>query len=236
MRVTRRRKLEAGLALLVALIAPAAREASAQRISSPYEFIPGTHTAALVVGTIGEARGELGTGPGGGTLIAGRYGIELRGPLAMDVHGFFVSTDRTVFEPVAETGLVEIGPANTLLVGLEARLRFTVTGRRTWYRMAPFIVLGGGIVGDLAGPPAIEAEIVPEAQFNFGPSFLGVTGAGIRIIATDRVELRGEANYRLWKLGTPIGFRDIEADLDTPLPEQEWGGPVAFTLEASYRF
>ena len=221
---------------MLALTAPAPRDASAQSISSPYEFIQGTHTTALVVGSIGEARGELGIGPGGGTLIAARYGIELRGPLALDVHGLFVSTDRTVFDPVSETGLVEIGPTNTLLVGLEARLRFTVTGRRTWYRTAPYVVLGGGIVGDLAGPPSIEAEIVPEAHFNFGPSFLGVTGAGIRIVATDRVELRGEANYRLWKLGTPVGFRDIESMLDAPLPEQEWLGPVALALEASYRF
>lgn len=235
MRLTRR-KLEAGLPLLLALAAAVPRGADAQRISSPYAFIQGTHTAAVVVGTIGEAKGDLGLGPGGGTLVAARYGIELRGPLAVDVHGFFVSTNRTVFAPVAETGLVEIGPARTLLTGLEARLRFTVTGRRTWYRTAPFVVLGGGIVGDLAGPPAIEAEVAPEAHFNFGPSFVGVAGTGIRIVASDRIEFRGEVNYRLWKLGTPVAFRDLDENLEAPLPEQEWVGPVAFVLEASYGF
>ena len=236
MPVTRLRKLEAGLACLLALTAPTPGDASAQGISSPYEFIQGTHTGALIVGTIGAARGELGIGPGGGTLVAARYGIELRGPLAMDVHGLFVSTDRTVFDPVAETGLVEVGPARTLLVGLEARLRFTVTGRRTWHRTAPYVVLGAGLAGDLAGPPSIEAEIVPEAHFNFGPSVLGVTGAGIRVIATDRIEFRGEANYRIWKLGTPAAFRDLETVLGAPVSEEEWLGPFAFALEMSYRF
>ncbi|MDE0081573.1 MAG: hypothetical protein OXT72_02870 [Gammaproteobacteria bacterium] len=234
--MTRRRKPKVGIPLLLALTATVPRGADAQRISSPYEFIEGTHTAAVVVGTVGEARGELGIGPGGGTLVAGRYGIELRGPLAVDVHGFFVSTDRMVFDPVLETGLVEIGPARTLVTGLEARLRFTLTGRRTWYRTAPFVVLGGGIVGDLAGPPAIEAEVAPEAHFNFGPSFVGVAGTGIRIVASERIEFRGEVNYRLWKLGTPVAFRDLDENLEAPLPEQEWIGPVTFALEASYSF
>lgn len=235
--MTRRRKPETGLPLLLALLAATVpRGADAQRISSPYEFIEGTHTAAVVVGTIGEARGELGIGPGGGTLVAGRYGLELRGPLAVDVHGFFVSADRTVFGPVPETGLVEVGPTRTLITGLEARLRFTLTGRRTWYRTAPFVVLGGGIVGDLAGPPAIEAEIAPEAHFNFGPSFVGVAGTGIRIVASDRIEFRGEVNYRLWKLGTPVALRNLDDDLEAPLPEQEWVGPITFALEASYSF
>lgn len=236
MRVPRIRQLVVGWAALAAFLAPTPPRLDAQTIPSPYRFLDGTHTVGLVVGTIAAKRGELNTGPGGGTLVGVRYGLELRGPLALDVHGFFASSDRQVFVPVAGTGLIPLGSAGTSLAGLDARLRFTVTGRRTWHWIAPYVALGGGLAGELSGPSAIEQEVDPAARVGFGPSFVAVGGAGIRIIPTARIELRAEANLRIWKLGTPVGFRDIEEDLDEPLPEQQWLGPGAVALGMSYRF
>ena len=189
----------------------------------------------MIFGLAQDRRGQVGIGPGGGPLIGGHYTIELRGPLAAEVRGYLMQTDRVVLEAVSGAGLQPLGDADALVAAMDARMRFTLTGARTWHGLAPFVLLGGGIVGDLAGPSPLEASLAAGERFSFGPSFLGTFGAGTRWIPGERVTLRFESTLQIWKLSTPAGFMDVEGEA-RDLVDEQWLGAGAFTLGVSYRF
>ena len=209
--------------------------ANAQTIPSPYRFLEGTHDAGVIFGVVQEKRGALGIGPGGGPLFGARYAIELRGPIALELAGYQISTDRVVYDAVPNEGLVPLGNADTMVTGVDARIRFSLTGARTWHGVAPFLMFGGGLVGNLSGPSEFDAELPSSERFSFGPSFLGVMGGGTRWIPFERLTLRVETSLSLWKLGTPVGFSDVEEDLEV-FVRQEWIGVGSLVFGASYRF
>jgi hypothetical protein len=102
-------------------------------------------------------------------------GWSLGGPFALEFGGFLLPTDRLVRAPTASgEAIEELGVADALVGGLDGRLRFTLTGPRTWHRLAPFVVAGGGVVGNLSGRIEEEADLPSEVRFDFGPSFLGL--------------------------------------------------------------
>lgn len=210
--------------------------AAGQTIESPFRFIQGRHDAGVVVGTAAEDRGPLGIGPGGGTLIGARYALDIRGPFAFEGNGFYLSTNRDVYQPVLDEGLVRLGRAEMALVGADARIRFTLTGDRTWYRLAPYVSVGGGIVGQFGGQNVeAEAGLPQEDQFDFGPSFLGVLAAGTRWLPTDRFTVRAETSLTFWKLGMPPGFQEVGAELGARAGDH-WAGVGSVLVGVSYRF
>ena len=210
-------------------------EASAQTIPSPYRFIDGSHSTGVVFGMARENRGALGIGPGGGPMLGGRYALELTGPIALEVTATLISTDRTIFDAVPGSGLVPLGDADTMVVAVDGRLRFTLTGGRTWHGFAPYLLLGGGLVGQLSGQSTLEAPLPITERFGFGPSFLGTMGGGLRFIPGDRLEFRAEPSLSIWKLGTPLSFFDIEEELGGALSDQEWVGVGALVVGVIYR-
>jgi hypothetical protein len=221
------------LLALVLLALPA--WSAAQTIPSPYRFLDTRHDAGILVGLMNENRGELDLGPGGGVFAGLRYGIELGGPFAFEASGYLLPTDRKVYNPRSDAGLEYLGDTNALLGAIDARIRFGLTGPRTWNGLAPFVHVGGGLVGDFSGRSSLEEAFEPEDRFSFGPSFLGILGGGTRWTPFDRLTFRGEWTLHIWKLGTPRAFFTLRDELAS-IPEQEWPGVGSFVLGASLRF
>lgn len=223
-------------AILATLTSFSPAEAQGPR-PSPYRFIEGKHEPSIFVAQVGERRGTVNLGPGGGTLFGALYSIELSGPFAFEAAGFLLSTDRDVRVPTANrTDLESLGTAETLVGGFETRLRFTLTGPRTWNHLAPFVIMGGGVAGNLVGRGDLEVDIPNELRARFGPTFMGVAGGGVRWFVTDELVLRGEYTGRLWKMGTPSGFFGLPEDVVGPLPTQEWIQVPSATIGVSWRF
>ncbi|TVP58740.1 MAG: hypothetical protein EA351_03080 [Gemmatimonadales bacterium] len=219
--------------LLLLLIAP---RSEAQTIPSPYEFIDGSQEYGLTVGMASTQRGQLDLGPGGGTVFGARFGLQISGPLGLEANTFLLPTDRFVRVPGEESGIEDLGVADALIAGIDARIRFSLTGNRTWHSLAPYLTAGGGVAFDFAGRSELEAEIPESVRFSFGPSFLGILGTGVRWLPTDRLTVRGEIAVNYWKNGTPEAFlqRGDEA-IGQPVPEQEWTPVQILTIGLSYR-
>lgn len=236
-----RARVALSLALPSLFLVLTAPPAEAQTIASPYEFIDTRHEVSFHVGQAGASRGVADLGPGGGTMFGGRYGIELGGPFALEGNVFFLPTDRQVYNPNTEESLPELrGSTSALVAGFDGRLRFTLTGARTWNRLAPFVTVGGGVVGDIrSGPSSLETdqepEIHPDDRGDFGPSFMGVLSAGTRWLPDDRITVRLEAGLNLWRVGTPQAFFDFEDEL-TGLQEIEWTNASLISIGVGYRF
>lgn len=207
-----------------------------QTIPSPYEFIEERQEFEILVTHFTEQRGALGLGPGGGMALGARFGWQISGPLALEGNASLLPTDREVRVPDEESGLDNLGSADALVGTLDARVRFSLAGNRTWHRLAPYLSAGAGMAFDVEGRSALEEEIPQSVRFDFGPSFLGILGAGVRFLPADRITVRAEASVNYWKLGTPQTFLEQgEAVIGQPVPEQEWAPVPAFSLGISWR-
>lgn len=220
------------LALL--LTAGAAR---AQDIPSPYRFIEKGQEAGLITGYYNLDRGRFGFGPESGFAIGARYGFEVGGPVALEATAISIPTTRSVVNPARIEGDRVVETADVALVTLEARLRFALTGRRTWNGLNPFIFLGAGLGFDAQGDQSEDQVIGAEDRFDFGTKFLGSAGAGTRIFLTNRLAARVEGGLLLYQLGTPSGYSNPDRNLDLgEVPEDEWVSGTHLSIGLSFLF
>jgi hypothetical protein len=231
-----RNRLPTALLLLPLLLVLHPGAAEAQTITSPYAFIDQPREFGVFAGLIQENRGALELGPGDGIAMGARFAYNLSGPLGMEVSGFLFPTDRKIRVPGEEEGIDDLGMADAFVGAIEGRLRFTLTGDRTWHGLAPFLTAGGGVVGDFRGRDELEEEIPESVRFSFGPSFLGTLGAGTRWIPTESISIRAELSVHYWKLGTPEAFMQAGSEqIGQTVPDQEWAAVPALSLGLSLR-
>lgn len=210
--------------------------AAAQSIPSPYRFIEKGQEGGVFVGFIDADPGKYGFGPKSGLTTGIRYGVELAGPLGLEGVATFVPTERDIVNPARLEGDRVVGdPAESALLFVEARLRFALTGRRTWHGLQPFIFLGAGLAADVRGNQQEDERLLEGDRFDFGTKFLGSTGAGARLVLGDRFVLRFDSALRLYQLKTPSGFQDPERDLGT-VPDNQWVTGKSISLGLAYLF
>lgn len=230
MRTSRTRFL---LAALAALALPAA--GTAQTIPSPYRYLEQAQEIGIFGGTMSAKTGRFGYGPDGGQVLGVRYGIELSGPLALEGVTQWIAGERDVFDPGRVEGDRVIGRADAELFTIEARIRFSLVGRRSWHALSPFVSFGGGIAVDASSPDALDEVLLPEDRFDFGNSFYGTVTAGSRWYLAERFTLRGDGTFSLWKIDTPPGYTLPERDF-TGVADGEWLRGLAFSLAVLYRW
>jgi len=228
------RKIFSGLVAAFALVA-APGAAAGQTIPSAFRFVETRQEVGFFAGTSTMTKGRFGFGPAGGLTTGARWGIELSGPLGFETVAGVISGTRDVINPAKVVGDQSIGEADVLMGVVDARLRFTLTGDRSWHRFSPFILAGGGLAFDLSPDSALDEELASDDRFDFGNSFFGTLGGGTRLYLTDRLALRGDAVFSLLKIATPPGFSDPDRGF-TAVEESEWVSGLHLTLSAVIRF
>ena len=147
-----------------------------------------------------------------------------------------------MIDPRRQLGDRAIGESDVHILMLDARLSFSLTGRRTWNRLTPHLFVGGGIAHDAAGLGEVDQDLQPEDVFDFGTALTANVGTGFRFLLGPRFMLRTDASLTLWQLSTPAGFDDPErrpGDKEDPLyapEEDEWVGGYGLTLSFAWRF
>lgn len=210
------------LLALVAALMPAA--ASAQRIDSPYRFIEPGQSVGLYAGYVSTGQNPLELGPRSAAVFGARYSIRISGPFKAEATIGFMPSTRDAFAVDTLAGdaqnrsfLVE---ADAQMLSATAALRFDITGARTWNRLQPFLLAGGGVVVDISSLTEEEEELPVDDRYDFGTSFAGELGAGVELYLTDRLSLRADVRDAFWKLPTPAGF--VLAAPRGELSEDEW--------------
>jgi hypothetical protein len=220
----------AGL-LFLPLVAPLA----AQTIPSPYRYIEERQEVGVFVGHLSSDQGLFGYAPAPGMAVGVRYGLELAGPLGLEGIVTSLPTTRDVLHPGRAEGDRKIAEADALLTAVEARLRFALTGRRTWHGLQPYVSTGIGIAFDAQGYQNEDDLLVEGDRFDFGTRFTGSLGGGARVLLGSRLALRAEATMILWKLGVPDGFRDEERGFED-VPDDEWVNNGGLSLGLAWRW
>lgn len=220
-------------AAVIFILAPLS--VAGQTIPSPFRYVESKQEAGLIFGHTKAAKGRFGFGPAGGMRLGARWGIDLSGPLGFETVVGVVRGKRDVVDPNRLEGDRTIGEDDVLLGTADARLRFTLTGERTWHNLQPYIVAGGGIVFDMSSPQALDEELDADNRFDFGSSFLGTFGGGTHYFLTERLALRGDAVFSLWKIDTPPGFSDPDLGI-AGVEKSEWVSALHFSVSAVIRF
>jgi hypothetical protein len=207
----------------------------AQAVPSPFRFIETRQEAGLFLGASSLSKGRFGFGPSDALNMGGRWGIRLSGPLGFEAVAGLISGSRDVVNPARPEGDRKVGEADSQIGTIDGRLRLQLTGDRTWHRLAPFFVAGGGIAFDLSSAAADDQLLEEQDRFDFGNSFFGTLGTGTNLFLSDRLVLRADGNFSLWKLDTPPGFSDPERGFEA-VEESEWVSGLHVSLTLAIHF
>lgn len=227
---------------LLAVVTALASPAGAQTVPSPYRFIEGRQEVSLLSGYMPADPGIYDLGPRSGPLFGARYTFEAAGPIFFEGLLSYVPTDRAVIDPRRARDDWSIGETDVHLVMLDARVDFSLTGRRTWRRISPHLFVGGGLAVDLATEGEREQELLPEDLFDFGTVFTANAGTGLRVSLTSKLMLRADASMTLWMINTPGGFQDptkrppTDGDEQENLQRGEWVAGAGLALSLGWRF
>lgn len=209
---------------------------AAQEISSPYRYIERGQEVGPVVGYLDTDRGRFGLGPAPAVFYGAAYAVSISGPVALEGTVSVMPTERDVVNPRRVEGdRVLPDPAEVALLNVAARLRFNLTGRRTWNGIQPFVTAGAGLMFDVEGEQAEDQPLQPDERYDFGTEFNGVFGGGLRAILADRFALRAEAALTLYQVEIPDGWRDPDLGLGGA-PESEWVSAPTLSLSLGYLF
>jgi len=210
------------LLVLLSVLLPAA--ASAQRIDSPYRFVEHGQSVGAFAGYVSTGQNPLELGPKSAAMFGARYSIRISGPLKAEATIGYMPTTRDAFAVDTLSGDEKnrafLAEADAEMLSATAALRFDITGARTWHRLQPFVLAGGGVVVDLASLTEEEEDLPVDDRYDFGTSFAGELGAGIELYLSDRLTLRADARDVFWKLPTPAGF--VLAAERGELSRSEW--------------
>jgi hypothetical protein len=179
--------------------------------------------------------GRFGYGPGTGIALGGRYAIQIGGPFGLEGVVGYLPTTRDLVDPGRDEGDRVIGEVDANIATIDARLRFSLTGPRSWHGLAPFVLAGGGVAFDLAGEDPAEEILLMDDRFEFGTSFIGILGGGLRWFPSERILFRADASLLLWQLKSPRGFRDIERGFQG-VEEKEWVSGPSLSAGFAFRF
>jgi hypothetical protein len=221
--------------LLVLVVASFPDPGATQTVPSPYRFVETRQEGGAFVGYVRAATGRFDLGPRSGVLFGVRYALDVSGPFGLEGAVSYFPTTRDVIDPGRPEGERVRGEADVSMLVFDARLRFTLTGRRTWNGLSPFVFAGAGGAIDVAGDPEEDALLREEDRFDLGFALMGALGGGVRWMITDDLLLRGDAQLTLWQLDTPEGFFDASLGLEAPA-QVEWANNGVFTLGLAYRF
>lgn len=227
--------------LMAAVWTAVAASASAQRITTPYEFIDEGQGLGPFAAWVETNKGLLGLGPEPAPAFGLIYNIRLSGPLQADLSASVLSTSRTVYDTIpADTtllienpaaGLVSLGEADQMLMLLMGGLRFDITGPRTFHNLQPYALFGGGVRLRLSSDDDVDADLDPGLRFRAGTSFAGQLGAGIEWFLSRKLTARIEARDVFWKLGIPEGMQRSRV-----VPDDEWVQNLHASFGLSLRF
>ena len=224
------------LLISLALMAPLLPgTAVGQSIPSPYRFLDTRQEVDIFMGTMSPGTGRFDYGPQPGTALGARYGINIAGPFGLEGVVTYLPTDRSIIDPGRAVGDFKIGEMPSDVIMLDVRLRFSITGNRSWHGLAPFVLAGGGLAFDGAGAKEDQELLLADDRFKFGTSFVGILGAGVRWYPGDRFFFRADTQLFLWQLKTPRGFSDPEREFEG-VEEKEWVSGPSISLGFGIRF
>ena len=169
---------------------------------SPYRDIPKGKSVTLMIGDVGGDGGKVGVGPHNGRSYGARFDLRLSAPVQFGLSVARAELERFVVSADDSVATRKKGPVDQNLTMIEATLQLNLTGKKTWYRLAPFL---SGSFGWTRGSD-LPSSVPDSSGFKFGSKLYLVPAVGVRVFVTNSLFLRLEARQLFWKLSYPLGY------------------------------
>lgn len=222
----------AGAAAPLIAAAFSAARAPAQVVPSSYRNIEHGQEVGLAGVAYSFGRGSLELGPRLDWSAQARYALEASGPLFFEGLAGYARGTRRVIDPRRQPDDRSIGDADVQMLTASVRMGFSVTGRRTWRRLSPYVFAAAGLAYDAAPAGELDESLEPEDRFTFGTAFTASSGTGLRIALSRRLMLRIDGELLLWRLRTPGGFDAKYENVE----QREWVAGYGLSAGLSLRF
>lgn len=230
-------------ALLLLALAPAA-DAQEATIDSPYRWAPERLRVGVGAGYLGTSRGTLRFGPGPSAFLGARFRARVSSPLSIEAGAAIGESDRFVVDPRLETGPAPVDTVSSTWVATHFGLHVALTGARTWNRIQPYVMFGGGFV---SGVREEESEVFADSaladfRYEIGTAPVFRLGAGAELRPSRRLGVGLELRDHLFRLKAPEGFFDDEVlqaieEVGAPAPEStQWTNNLELGLTLWYYF
>jgi hypothetical protein len=187
------------LALLAAasILAPVAVRAQVGHPpdQSPYRDVEAGQTLTLTGGWLTVRRDPADVAPKSSPFAALRYDIAIGGPASFYTRYTFAPSERRLIAPAnpLATRLLSTPSVKTSVFDLGIDL--SLTGKKTWHRLAPSVAAGVGVVSDFT-----KAD---SGAYRFGSKFAFTYGLGLRFIPSSGISFRVDLTNYTWQYQYP---------------------------------
>jgi len=149
---------------------------------SPYQDLVTSQHLTVYGGYYHAGKDDVGAAPGSAPMLGLRYEIDIAGPAQYWIRLGRVSSDRNSYNPLLPTATRSLGKVSDPLYLAETGFSFNLTGRKSWHSIVPVIGFGAGV--------ASATKKAPNDPYRFGTQFAFSTEFGVRVIPSNRYELR----------------------------------------------
>ncbi len=209
--------------LSIFLAAPLAAQVGHPPGSSPYRDITKGKSLAFLYGDVAGDGGRIGVGPHNGQSYGIRFDIRVGAPVQLGVTLARAEVERLIVSADDSVNNRVDGPVGQNLTMIELALQINLTGKKTWYRLAPYVA---GSVG-LADGSSLPASQPDSSTYKYGSKIYLTPAVGTRIFLSNRLHVRLEARQLFWKLTYPSSYTRepaAEPSTDPDNPNSVLGG------------
>ncbi len=188
--------------------------------ASPFRDVPLRPVPMVFGGYLSGDRGRVGAGMSNAVTVGARYEIPAGRSLLFQFNAAFLSGDRFILEPRADSSSParRTGPFKSELGLAEIGLQLRLTGAKSWHGWAPYAGTALGLMFDVNSPGDTTGS-----HYKFGTKLTIAGATGVRWYPSRRLIVNVEARAHLWRLKYPKSFHDFNQapDGSTVVPLNE---------------
>ena len=234
-----RRALGALAAVTLLLPAAAPAQVGHDPSHSPFRDITTQQSLSFFVGRFAGNTTAAGVGARPGLITGLRFESRLSGPMDLWVTLGRIGSSRFVQNPNVDTSnaLRRTGPVDLALFAGDIALIMSLSGRKSWHRLAPFLGVGFGIVTPQNGT-------TDASGYKVGSNFILAPTFGTRVFVGRRTAVRLEVRDYFVRYEWPLsyfGATDSQSNplppvLDRTHPEKQWTHNFSLAAGLTYNF
>ena len=171
--------------------------------------------------------------PRSGPMVGARYEVTVGGPAQLYVRAARVFSERMAVDPTQPAATRSLGISTVPLYLTDLGISMNLTGQRSFHRLVPSLAVGVGVASTLKSK-------VEKDPFNFGTTFAFSFGGGLRILATERTQIRVDVGTHMYQIRYPAGYFTTTGGNPAFLPSTQeksfWKSNPSITAGLSYLF